>query len=86
VDRIQYGRLASSCGVMPADYKMTAQTSVGRGVYSFCMCPGGEVIACRATRDAVRSLPFKGPFRTRLKGKEDWQIVYYLDYGTEAPR
>ena len=29
----------------PADYKLTARTSDGRGVYSFCMCPGGYVVA-----------------------------------------
>lgn len=27
-----------------APYKLTAQTSMGRGVYSFCMCPGGYVV------------------------------------------
>jgi hypothetical protein len=27
-----------------AAYKLTAQTSGGRGVYSFCMCPGGYVV------------------------------------------
>jgi uncharacterized FAD-dependent dehydrogenase len=53
VDLIQYGRIASSCGVMPADYKMTAQTSGGRGVYTFCMCPGGEVIACSSEPGGV---------------------------------
>jgi hypothetical protein len=53
VDRIQYGSVASSCGVMPADYKMTAQTSGGRGVYTFCMCPGGEVIACSSEPGGV---------------------------------
>lgn len=53
VDLMQYGRVAASCGVMPADYKMTAQTSVGRGVYTFCMCPGGEVIACSSEPGGV---------------------------------
>ena len=28
----------------PANYKLTYQTSKGRGVYSFCMCPGGFVV------------------------------------------
>jgi len=28
----------------PASYKLTYNTSSGRGVYSFCMCPGGYVI------------------------------------------
>ena len=27
-----------------ASYKVTAKTTVGRGVYSFCMCPGGYVV------------------------------------------
>ena len=27
-----------------ADYKVSCKTSSGRGVYSFCMCPGGQVI------------------------------------------
>ena len=31
-------------GLPPADYKLTAKTSFGRGVYSFCMCPGGYVV------------------------------------------
>ena len=28
----------------PADYKLTYTSSNGRGVYSFCMCPGGYVV------------------------------------------
>lgn len=28
----------------PADYKLTANTAKGYGVYSFCMCPGGYVV------------------------------------------
>ncbi len=28
----------------PADYKLTYQTQAGRGVYTFCMCPGGYVV------------------------------------------
>lgn len=28
----------------PADYKLTHKASNGRGVYSFCMCPGGYVV------------------------------------------
>ena len=38
----QYGREAAS--LPPADYKLTHQTPTGRGVYSFCMCPGGYVV------------------------------------------
>lgn len=28
----------------PADYKLSTHVSNGRGVYTFCMCPGGEVV------------------------------------------
>lgn len=31
-------------GIKAADYKLTAKTSMNRGVYSFCMCPGGYVV------------------------------------------
>ncbi|HEV8266735.1 MAG TPA: FAD-dependent monooxygenase [Thermoanaerobaculia bacterium] len=46
IDKIQLGAPASSCGVMAADYKQTHRAGNGRGIYTFCMCPGGEVIAC----------------------------------------
>lgn len=42
VDKSQYGEYAS---ILPhASYRLTHTTSKDRGVYSFCMCPGGEVI------------------------------------------
>jgi uncharacterized FAD-dependent dehydrogenase len=53
IDRIQYGQLSGSCGVAPADYKQTHVASNGRGVYTFCMCPGGEVIACSSEPGGV---------------------------------
>ena len=31
-------------GLNPASYKLTYKSSNGRGVYSFCMCPGGYVV------------------------------------------
>lgn len=42
IDLSQYG--SSDTGLPPAAYKLTRQTSLGRGVYSFCMCPGGHVV------------------------------------------
>ena len=38
----QYGTLDKRLPV--ADYKLTYTTKAGRGVYSFCMCPGGYVV------------------------------------------
>jgi uncharacterized FAD-dependent dehydrogenase len=42
IDRCQYGDAAK---LLPAaDYKLTYTAMDGRGVYSFCMCPGGYVV------------------------------------------
>lgn len=41
----QYGRFADHPALHAADYKLNVHTPDGRGVYTFCMCPGGEVIA-----------------------------------------
>lgn len=38
----QYG--AAAAYLPTASYKLTNTTSRGRGVYSFCMCPGGQVV------------------------------------------
>lgn len=43
IDQSQYGMTDSSL-LGPASYKVTHQTSLQRGVYSFCMCPGGFVV------------------------------------------
>lgn len=42
INTSQYGDKASL--LPPASYKLTYQASNGRGVYSFCMCPGGFVV------------------------------------------
>jgi len=43
IDRIQYGPMAGK-GLPPASFRLAARAPSGRGVYSFCMCPGGEVM------------------------------------------
>lgn len=53
IDRIQYAQLSRACDLPPADYKQTVMAANGRGVYSFCMCPGGEVIACSSEAGGV---------------------------------
>ena len=43
INESQYGPFARHPSLGAADYKLTAQAG-GRGVYSFCMCPGGFVV------------------------------------------
>ena len=43
IDRSQYG-YPCRYSLPPAPYKLAGKASDGRGVYSFCMCPGGYVV------------------------------------------
>ncbi len=45
IDRARWGRFAGNPILGAADYKLTHHASNGRSVYSFCMCPGGTVVA-----------------------------------------
>ncbi len=44
IDKALYGELAGCPALGPASYTLSAKTD-GRAVYSFCMCPGGTVVA-----------------------------------------
>lgn len=45
IDRSQYGKFAGDKRLGAADYKLSHQCRNGRGAYTFCMCPGGVVVA-----------------------------------------
>ena len=45
IDRARWGRPAGHPLLGAADYKLVHHASNGRAVYSFCMCPGGTVVA-----------------------------------------
>ena len=44
IDKAQYGRADMARLLGAADYKLSHKCKNGRGVYTFCMCPGGFVI------------------------------------------
>ena len=44
IDRSQYGSFSGHPALGAASYKLVCHTPDGRGVYTFCMCPGGYVI------------------------------------------
>ncbi|HQS59492.1 MAG: hypothetical protein B7Y56_10185 [Gallionellales bacterium 35-53-114] len=52
IDRSRFGVNAGNPLLGAADYKLVHHCSNGRSVYSFCMCPGGTVVA--ATSEAGR--------------------------------
>lgn len=51
IDRAQYGDGASQ--LPPADYKLSHHCANGRGVYTFCMCPGGQVVVASSQEGGV---------------------------------
>lgn len=69
-----------------APYKVAAQTSVGRGVYSFCMCPGGYVVNASSEegRLAVNGMSYSG--RNGVNANSAVIVaVTPKDFGSEHP-
>lgn len=61
INESQYGQEVSE--ILPAaSYKLTANLENGRGVYSFCMCPGGYVVNASSEegRAAVNGMSYSG--------------------------
>ena len=52
IDRALYGRFAGHPALGHAEYNLSCDTST-RGVYTFCMCPGGEVVCGASEEDTV---------------------------------
>ena len=53
IDRAQYGASAGHPALGAADYKLNVRLIGGRGVYTFCMCPGGTVVAAASEPGGV---------------------------------
>ena len=53
VNKVQYGGIANSDALPVASYKLSCHLKDGRGVYSFCMCPGGTVVAAASEEGGV---------------------------------
>lgn len=53
IDRAQYGKFAGHSKLAPAEYKLVYHDKKGRSAYTFCMCPGGEVIASSSEMGGV---------------------------------
>ena len=45
IDAVQYKRLAGHPSLGAATYKLSCHLSNGRSAFSFCVCPGGQVVA-----------------------------------------
>lgn len=90
IDRSQYGvwerEEMRELGLSAAPYKLTAKAASGRGVYSFCMCPGGYIVdaSSEPSRIAVNGMSE----HARGSGRANSAIVCTIgpeEYGTDHP-
>lgn len=53
INKIQYGDFAGHPMLGAADYRMVVHLPNGRNVYTFCMCPGGSVVAATSEENRL---------------------------------
>jgi len=53
IDEVLFGKNAGNPILGAADYKLVHHCKNGRSVYSFCMCPGGTVVAATSEENRV---------------------------------
>lgn len=54
IDKSQYGfDTANYKNIFAANYKLAVDTVTGKKLYTFCMCPGGEVIAAASSPETI---------------------------------
>lgn len=53
IDQVRFGKSAGHEILGAADYKLVHHAKNGRSVYSFCMCPGGQVVAATSEPNRV---------------------------------
>ncbi len=83
IDKSQYG---NTQGLPPADYKLNHHCENGRGVYTFCMCPGGEVIVASSQEGGVVTNGMSN--RSRNSGKANSGLLVDVrceDFGSPHP-
>lgn len=52
IDKALYGKFAGHPALPPAEYELSYREN-GRGVYTFCMCPGGFVVASASSPGSI---------------------------------
>lgn len=86
IDMAQFGSYAGHKKLGSADYQLTYTTKAGRGVYTFCMCPGGVVAAASSENN---KLAINGMSEYRRNGKNANSAivvqVYPEDFGDSSP-
>lgn len=83
IDQARLGRFAGHPAIGAADYKLVHHAANGRSVYSFCMCPGGTVVA--ATSEPGRVVTNGMSQYSRNERNANAGIVVGIDPSTDFP-
>ncbi|MGH4140463.1 NAD(P)/FAD-dependent oxidoreductase [Clostridium sp.] len=87
IDENQYGKYASHPRLKGADYKLTyTSEKSGRSVYSFCMCPGGEVVAAASEKGCLAINGMSSYNRNKTNGNSAIVVsVGPKDFASDSP-
>ncbi len=81
IDRVRYGKHAGHSLLGSAPYKFVAHCGTGRAAYSFCMCPGGLVVAAASEPGGVVTNGMSSYARTEANANSGFMVdVTAADY------
>lgn len=86
INRAQYGNERPPKGLGAADYKLAVHLRNGRSVYTFCMCPGGEVVAAASEEGRLVTNGMSEFARDKANANSAFLVgVTPEDFGSEHP-
>ncbi|RYD34835.1 MAG: hypothetical protein EOP86_10005, partial [Verrucomicrobiaceae bacterium] len=86
IDRTQYGKWAGDARLGTAPYKFAHHARDGRTAYSFCMCPGGLVVAAASEPGGLVTNGMSSYARAESNANAGFMVdVQPADYGGEGP-
>ncbi len=84
IDKAQYGNSDAVKALGAADYKMNIRSKNGRGVYTFCMCPGGMVVAAQSEENTIVTNGMSNFSRDETNSNAALLVnVFPSDFGSE---
>lgn len=86
INKSQFGRFYNHPALGAADYKLAVHLPNGRGVYTFCMCPGGYVVAAASEPNSVATNGMSYFARDGINANSALLVgVEPSDFGSEHP-
>ncbi len=86
INKSQYKKQAEHPRLGAADYRLTYKSKNGRSVYTFCMCPGGRVVAAASEENTVVTNGMSEYARNKENGNSALLVqINTEDFGSDHP-